>query len=150
MHKKRGLCKVGPGVRIKCLDSLLHNGSISRKNGSPFLSLMGISHMAGVSVCLLQDKGKVAGLNTKRTRATKTVKMLSKIRIDLRTMDTGGTSIHASRRQIAKRYFGDGSKVTFVTQFRYLPGGIDWLLISVNSGKYFLLSIHLHFPLHSS
>lgn len=47
---------MGPGVRIKCLDSLLHNGSICRKNGSPFLSLMGISHIA--SVCLLQGKRK--------------------------------------------------------------------------------------------
>lgn len=41
------------------MDSLLHNRSICRKNGSPFLSLMGISHTHTASVCLLQDKRKI-------------------------------------------------------------------------------------------
>lgn len=97
---------MGPGIRIKCLDSLLHNESICRKNGSPFLSLMGISHTA--SVCLLQDKRKSGWFKHKEDPVNKNREMLSKIRIDLRTVDMGGgggTSRHASRRYTAKRYF---------------------------------------------
>lgn len=85
---KRGVWKVGPGVRIKCLGSSLHSGSICGKNGSPFLPLMGLSHRP--ECASFRIKGKMAGFSTRRTRPTKIAKMLGKIRTDLRTVDGGG------------------------------------------------------------
>lgn len=49
---------------------------------------MVISHTA--SMCLLQNKRKSGWFKHKEDQTTKTAQMLSKIRIDLRTVDIGG------------------------------------------------------------
>lgn len=50
------------------MDTLLHNRSICRKNGAPFLSLMETlsTHTHIASACLLQDKKKIGWFKHKK------------------------------------------------------------------------------------